>query len=75
MSPRTVTIGKDPDVWRQCWKKSLQPAYAIGGGKCILPVAVQTMNGNDAIWEILLACGNFSILPAMAYSTSAALQS
>ena len=55
MSPRIVAIREDTDVGDLSGKKRLQPTYAVGRGKCIFPVAIQTMNRDNTVKQRSLA--------------------
>lgn len=43
-----IAPSKDAGVVEPLWQEIPQPQHIVAGGPCLLAVAVETMNGDDA---------------------------
>jgi hypothetical protein len=48
MRSRIVSIREDPRIWDRLWEEILKPENLVGSSPCVLVMAVQPMNGDDA---------------------------
>lgn len=50
MGSRIITERENSDPRDLVWEKGCEPGNAIIGSECFLPMSIQTMNSNDAVW-------------------------